>query len=233
MSTKPAKKAKAKAAPAKKTVKPVKRAAPSPKKKAAPAPMAKKTKSPAVKAPAKSAPTKKHTVVMKQTQPTKPAQPAKADAPAKMKSFIPESQLIADREERAFKFSGDKKKFYDLLVKIRNELTNQIEILADDALKSTKDSGGDLSAMSTHMADRGSDYFLRSMELDMITNESEVIEMIEEAIQRLLNDEFGSCLDCGHKITKARLEALPYARYCIDCKSIREQHGGLRPDFQD
>jgi len=142
-------------------------------------------------------------------------------------------ELMEERTDAEFNFTGEKKKYYDLLVRIRNELTDQIVILADDALKSQKDSGGDLSAMSTHMADRGSDYFLRSMELDMITNESEVIEMIEEAIQRLVNDEFGICLDCGCKVSKARLEALPYARYCVDCKSIREQHGGLRPDYQD
>lgn len=161
---------------------------------------------------------------------------AKAHAPVKSaKAQVSQSSesMFLQREEALRHLSGDKKKYYDLLVRIRNEITNQIEILADDALKSQKDSGGDLSAMSTHMADRGSDYFLRSMELDMITNESEVIDMIEEAIQRLLGDDFGICLDCGHKINKARLEALPYARYCIDCTSIREKNGGLRPDYQD
>ena len=84
--------------------------------------------------------------------------------------------------------------------------------------------------MSTHMADLGSDNFLHDMELSLITNEGEVLEMIDEAVQRLIDNEYGKCLDCGIKINPERLEAKPYAMYCIACKTIREKNGGLNPN---
>ncbi|MFA6292339.1 MAG: TraR/DksA C4-type zinc finger protein, partial [Victivallales bacterium] len=59
----------------------------------------------------------------------------------------------------------------------------------------------------------------------------EVIEMIDEAIERLASGEFGKCLDCGCMISSERLEAKPHARFCIKCKTLREENNGLRPEF--
>ena len=50
-----------------------------------------------------------------------------------------------------------------------------------------------------------------------------VLEMIDEALQRIEDSEYGVCLDCGAIIPKERLEAKPYARYCTKCKSKREE----------
>jgi DnaK suppressor protein len=86
--------------------------------------------------------------------------------------------------------------------------------------------------MSTHMADLGSDNFLHDMELEMITQEGDVIETIDEAVDRLLNgDDYGICQDCGCEIGEERLMAKPYASFCVKCKTIREKNGGMRPDL--
>lgn len=129
-------------------------------------------------------------------------------------------------------FTGKKKKHYDALMQLRAEITNQVDFLSNEALSSGKDAGGDLSSMSTHMADRGSDNFLHSMELDMLTNEGDALEMIEEAVQRLLSDEYGKCLDCDAEIGEARLDVMPHAKYCIKCKSVREKNNGSNPFYE-
>lgn len=129
-------------------------------------------------------------------------------------------------------FRGQKKKYYDALMQTRTQILEQMKFHSDEALNS-KNAFGDLNSMSNHMADFGSDNFLHDMELNMITNEGDVLEMIDEATNRLISDEYGKCMDCGDNISAERLEAVPYARFCIKCKSIRENNGGLRPDFHN
>lgn len=49
------------------------------------------------------------------------------------------------------------------------------------------------------------------------------LQQIEAALVRLENGKFGFCVSCGKKIDEARLEAIPYAVMCIDCKSSSER----------
>ncbi len=127
-------------------------------------------------------------------------------------------------------FKGQKKKSYESLLLLRDKVNQQMKFHSSEALN-TNENAGEKNGMSTHMADLGSDNFLHDMELSMITNEGNVVKMIDEAIQRLINNEYGKCMDCSVKITKERLEAKPYAMFCIECKSIREKNNGLRPDY--
>ena len=127
-------------------------------------------------------------------------------------------------------FKGVKKKYYAMLLEARRQMQGQINFHSGEAL--SPGASGDLSnSMSNHMADFGSDNFLHEMELEMMTSEIEVIEMIDEAIERLASGEFGKCLDCGCQISGERLDAKPYARFCIKCKTLREENNGLRPEF--
>ena len=123
---------------------------------------------------------------------------------------------------------GKKKKFYEALMKEREKVQQLMEFHSSEALTSNHDAGE--KGMSTHMADLGSDNALHDMELSMITDEGNVLELIDEAIERLLDGTYGICLDCGAKIGEERLEAKPYANFCIACKSAREKNGGMRPD---
>jgi len=49
------------------------------------------------------------------------------------------------------------------------------------------------------------------------------LEQIKNALDRIQQDKYGVCLKCGKEIPKARLEAVPYAFMCIDCKSQDER----------
>lgn len=48
---------------------------------------------------------------------------------------------------------------------------------------------------------------------------------IEHALEKVDHGEFGLCERCGKQIPTGRLEALPFARYCVDCQEIMEQNG--------
>jgi DnaK suppressor protein len=126
----------------------------------------------------------------------------------------------------------EKEKYYKALMEARGEILGQIKFHSDEALNSEKNSAGERSGMSSHMADLGSDNSRHDMELGLLTEEAEVLELIDEALGRLNSDEFGVCMDCECDVQEARLEVKPYARYCIKCKDAREKNDGYNPNYQ-
>ncbi len=211
-------------APAKKTAKP---ASGKTEKTAGKAPAKKATTpaKPAAKAPAKKvAPAKKAAKPAAKAAPVKKASVRKSAAKTVSKKPVPEQRHETEHPVRKLKLSKADKKFYrELLMHARASFGEQIQVHVDEALSSRKDSAGERAGMATHMADLGSDNFRHDFELGLLTDEVEVLEMIDEALQRIEDSEYGVCLDCGAIIPRERLEAKPYARYCTKCKSKREE----------
>ena len=110
-----------------------------------------------------------------------------------------------------------------LLIRMRDQLTEEVSQLKNDNLKqSQKDFSGDLSGYSLHLADMGSDDFGRATALSVASNEQDIIYENDEAIARIDEGTFGKC-ECGKLISKQRLNAIPYARLCIECKAKEEK----------
>jgi DnaK suppressor protein len=126
------------------------------------------------------------------------------------------------------RFTGKKKKSYEALTQLRDNLLRQMQTLRDDALDC---SSSDKRGITTHMAELGSDNSRHEMDVQLLTEEGNMLELVEAAINRLLNDEYGICSDCCKAISDARLEAKPYTDYCINCKSIRENNSGMNPNL--
>ena len=84
-------------------------------------------------------------------------------------------------------------------------------------LKPRSEASGDLSSMPIHMADIGSDNFEQEFTLSLMENEEETLDLIEMALERIEDGTYGQCDECGVKIPKARLNALPYAPFCVKC----------------
>jgi len=176
---------------------------------------AKSTAKSTVKAPAKS--TAKPAA--------KPAVKAAVKPVAKPAAKVPVKAEKKPEKKKLLEFTGKKKQYYEALLAVKDQITSQMKFHSDEALKSDKDSAGQRAGMATHMADLGSDNSLHDMELKLLTEEADVVQMIDEAIERLSDDEYGICLDCGEKISHERLIAKPYALYCVACKSRMEKEG--------
>ena len=139
------------------------------------------------------------------------------------KEDLKQEKAVKQPEHRKSNLTkAQKKHYYDLLMRARNEFMEQVKFHTDDALTSQKDSAGERAGMATHMADLGSDNSRHDLELGLLSEEVDVVEMIEDSLQRLEEDEFGICVDCGCDIATERLEAKPYARFCTRCKSRHE-----------
>ncbi len=97
--------------------------------------------------------------------------------------------------------------------------------LADAALnKRRNEANGDLSSMPIHMADLGSDNFEQEFTLSLMESEEVVLQKIEDALERIEDGTYGCCEECGAKIPKARLNAIPYASMCVKCASQNERN---------
>ncbi|MEJ2504393.1 MAG: TraR/DksA C4-type zinc finger protein [Gemmatimonadota bacterium] len=90
---------------------------------------------------------------------------------------------------------------------------------------SAEQADSDLYSYSDHMADLGTDAMEREKMLLFASKEGRYLYRIEEALRRLYKEpgKFGFCHTCGNLIEFERLDALPHARYCIDCKRKEEE----------
>jgi len=90
--------------------------------------------------------------------------------------------------------------------------------------KSDQAADGDLSTYSFHMADQGTDAMEREKAFLFASQEGRFLWHIDQALRRLYKspETFGKCHNCGQEIAFERLDALPHARYCIECKQREE-----------
>jgi DnaK suppressor protein len=113
---------------------------------------------------------------------------------------------------------AEAKVYRQQLLALRARLRGDVTQLAEAALKGNGDAG-DMSRMPIHMADIGSDNFEQEFTLSLMENDEGTLGAIEHALERIEEGVYGDCEECGNKILKLRLEAIPYAALCIKCAS--------------
>lgn len=135
-----------------------------------------------------------------------------------------QGMYMLDEKLLAKAAKGPYGRYVKLLLDLRDRLLDGIEFHASDNLKRTqRDASSDLSAYSFHMADAGTDNFDREFALSMVSNEQEALYEINDALKRLESGTFGNCEMCNKAIPKMRLDAIPWARYTVDCQAELER----------
>jgi DnaK suppressor protein len=113
-----------------------------------------------------------------------------------------------------------------VLLQYRARVRGDVQQLTNGALD-----GGQDSKSPTHMAELGTDTFEQDFSLGVMERDQGVLEEIESALKRIDKGTFGLCEGCLEQgkppskaaIPKARLNAVPYARYCVECARKRER----------
>jgi RNA polymerase-binding protein DksA len=106
----------------------------------------------------------------------------------------------------------------DTLLGLRKRLTRDVE-MAEEALRDDVVSPGELSNLHTHPADQSVDGM--DKQIAIAQNEEHLLEEVEAALERIEQGTYGTCLNCGRKIARERLEAIPYTPLCIDCARLQ------------
>jgi len=95
--------------------------------------------------------------------------------------------------------------------------------LEDEACRKGSDAAGDLSTIPIHPADMATDTQQQDMSLTFMENENVQLQEIDDALERIREERFGRCEECGGDIALARLRAIPYASLCVDCRRREEE----------
>jgi RNA polymerase-binding transcription factor DksA len=118
----------------------------------------------------------------------------------------------------------DFKEFEQRLIAERQKIMKDMGYLESNVLKvNQRDSAGDLSGYSFHMADVGTDAYEREKAFLFASSEGRLLMDIDDALRKLYRGEYGRCEICELPIARARLEAMPYARLCLACKEKQER----------
>ncbi len=110
------------------------------------------------------------------------------------------------------------------LLRERERALRSLGQFEEVAKQSAEQADSDLYSYSDHIADLGTDAMEREKMLLFASKEGRYLYRVEEALRRLYKepDKFGQCHNCGNLLDFERLDALPHARYCIDCKRREE-----------
>ncbi len=80
------------------------------------------------------------------------------------------------------------------------------------------------AAGDQHIADHASDMVDRELDVTLEDHAEDLVRAIDDALGRIATGTYGSCVSCHGPIPEERLDAVPYATLCIDCKR-REERG--------
>lgn len=120
--------------------------------------------------------------------------------------------------------TADIEHFKQMLLQKRQEFISNVSEMKDEALKQSRlDASGDLSSMPIHMADIGTDNYEQEFTLGLMDGERKLLRETDDALQRIDQGTYGICEGTGKQIRKARLEAQPWARYCVEHARMLEQ----------
>ncbi len=112
-------------------------------------------------------------------------------------------------------------KYYKNLLELRERLMHQISGLA-------KESAEEMTTYSLHMADSGTDNFDRDFALSLLSSDQDAVYEIEEALKRIEKGTYGVCELTDKSIPKARLDAIPWARFTVESQAQLERDGAIR-----
>ena len=120
--------------------------------------------------------------------------------------------------------AADIEYFKELLLQKRREIfQNVFDIEGETLKKSRLDASGDLSSMPIHMADLGTDNYEQEFALGLMDSERKILHEIDAALNRMEEGTYGICEGTGEPIPRARLEAQPWARYCVEYARMVEE----------
>jgi len=174
--------------------------------------------------------TKKKSSAAKKAKPHKAAKPARKALVKKTGrsshragKATPATLLTANnhpkRQRRLDPFVQKQK---EKLLQLRDAMVDSMAGVAQDTLRSRAE-GSEASAFGMHQADAGSDAYDRDFALSLLSQEQDALYEIDQALKRIEIGTYGVCEMSGKAIPRARLEAIPFARFTVECQSQLEK----------
>jgi DnaK suppressor protein len=115
--------------------------------------------------------------------------------------------------------------FRELLQEKRQAVVEALDYLHKENPGSLEEQTGELVSGSAdqHMADTATETVDREIDYTLEETDGRLLAAIDAALARIESGTYGICVNCGAQIAPERLEAMPWATLCIDCKRKEER----------
>ena len=109
------------------------------------------------------------------------------------------------------------------LARFRKELEAKRDELLDlvRSARASEQEGSDKEAPD--LGDRALSTVIRDLSYQLSATERNIMRRIDEALDRIDHGEYGVCVECEKKVQIGRLEAVPWARHCIECQELQDR----------
>ncbi len=181
-------------------------------------------KPPFFRRPTAGAPQKKKKISAKKAGKPKPGRrvSVKKSKAARVRASSRPTETLLGRNHRERKLSPFTRKQKEKLLQLRDAMVDSMAGVAQDTLRSRAE-GSEASAFGMHQADAGSDAYDRDFALSLLSQEQDALYEIDQALKRIEVGTYGICEMSGKPIPHARLEAIPFARFTVECQSQLEK----------
>jgi DnaK suppressor protein len=147
---------------------------------------------------------------------------AAAKPQARINGKEPTPQSILGNNHKQRKLDPFTQGQREKLLMLRDAMVDSMAGVAQDTLRSRAE-GSEASAFGMHQADAGSDAYDRDFALSLLSQEQDALYEIDQALKRIELGTYGVCEMSGKPIPHARLEAIPFARFTVECQSQLEK----------
>src|SRR5438552_4339705 len=142
--------------------------------------------------------------------------------PKSRRQTIESAAVLLGLNHRERKLDPFIRKQKEKLLQLRDAMVDSMAGVAQGTLRSRAE-GSEASAFGMHQADAGSDAYDRDFALSLLSQEQDALYEIDEALKRIELGTYGKCEMSGKPIPRARLEAIPFARFTVECQSQLEK----------
>jgi DnaK suppressor protein len=135
--------------------------------------------------------------------------------------------MVRKKKQNKVLSNKDIAKLKEMLLIKRKEILGDVVYMEGEALRRER---SDLSNFPSHLADAGSDNFEIENTLGLMDSERKILKEIDAALSRIEDGTYGICEGNSESIPRQRLEAIPWARYCVVCAAQMEKGAFRKAD---
>jgi DnaK suppressor protein len=125
-------------------------------------------------------------------------------------------EMIEGVRERSVMDKRKQKTYRDRLLARREGLFRQVT----EAEMSSRERDAEATQ---DPADMAANAYTKELLISMSANDRRLLGLIDEALGRIEAGEYGDCINCGESVPEKRLDAVPWARYCVKCQDLQER----------
>ncbi|KAA0253716.1 MAG: TraR/DksA family transcriptional regulator [Acidobacteria bacterium] len=111
----------------------------------------------------------------------------------------------------------------DPLEKARKRLLAKREELVVDLEKNREISESTVDESAQDMADRATSSYTKEFAYSLSESDRKLLVLIDQALDRIEAGTYGACVHCSQPVQEKRLEAVPWARHCLECQELQDK----------